>query len=74
MVKGLGFYIREMGEFGKNFETWHDLICIFKKSLWLLRREWPGEGAAQDDGSDGDGEPWKDSGDLWGNEQDLSQG
>lgn len=44
MVKGFGFYIREMGEFGKNFETWYDFICIFKKSFWLLRREWFGEG------------------------------
>ena len=41
---------------------------MFKMSLWLLRREWPAEGAAGGDGSDVNGRQWKDSGESEGAE------
>ena len=55
-----------MGWYLKNVESWHDLICLFKRSLWQLRREWPAKGAARDNGSVENGGQWKDSGDSEG--------
>lgn len=59
-VKGIGFYAREMGEYLENFQTCHEYLH--------LRREWPAEGAAHDEGSGDDGEQWKNPGDTGGME------
>lgn len=32
-----GFILGTVGNFAYFFKEWHDLICIFRKPLWLLQ-------------------------------------